>query len=288
MIKEDSLYEKMDMMDQNLPMIFHKDFFSVHDGNDHFTRHWHEKIEFLYFIKGEAVIQCNSVEFEAKAGDLIVINSNELHQGHCTSESAEYYCIIIDTALFQNRFQDICETKYINPMFQNRILFNNKIESCDEAGKYIIEFAKEYYSQKIGYEMVLKANIYQLLTLLLRNHVQLVLTPREYEVRMNNLKRFNKVLEYIEENYNEKITLNHLCSIVNLSRFHFCRIFKDMTGKSVGQYTNSLRINKAETLLKEGEMNITEIAMNCGFNDINYFSRVFKKNRNMAPSQLLK
>jgi AraC-like DNA-binding protein len=288
MIKEGSLYETIDMMDQNMPIIFHKDFFSMQNGSSHFSCHWHEKIEFLYFTKGEAVIQCNSMEFEVKAGDLVVINSNELHQGYCISEKVEYYCIIIDTALFENRFLDICETKYIKPIYQNRILFMNRIENDIEAGKIINEFVKEYDSRKIGYELEIKAYIYHLLTFLLRNHVQLILTPREYEIRMNNLKRLNKVLEYIKVNYNEKIILDQLCSMVNLSRFHFCRIFKDMTGKSVGEYVNSLRINKAEAMLKEGGMNITEIAMNCGFNDINYFSRVFKKYKKLPPSWLLK
>lgn len=287
MDKEILLYENMDMTDQSMPIIFHKDFFSMESGEDNFSSHWHEKIEFLYFIKGKAAIQCNSSEFEVEAGDLIVVNSNELHQGHCISEEAEYYCIIIDTSLFQNRLLDICETKYINPIYHNRILFKNKIENDIDVGKYITEFAREYEAKEIGYEMAIKAYIYQLLTLLLRKHVQLILTPQEYVVRMNNLKRFNKVLEFIEEKYNEKITLNQLCSLANLSRFHFCRIFKDMTGKAVGEYTNSLRINKAEVMLKEGGKNITEIGMSCGFNDINYFSRVFKKYKRIPPSQLL-
>ena len=288
MIKENSLYERMDMMDQRLPIIFHKDIFSMSNGNDNFTCHWHEKIEFLYFTKGQAMIKCNSLEFGVKAGDLIVVNSNELHQGYCISEPCEYYCIIIDTGLFQNRFQDICETKYINLMFQNQILFKNKVENDAEVSKFIMAFVHEFDSKEIGYELELKANIYHLLTLLLRNHVQLILTPKEYEVRMKNLNRFNKVMEFIEENYNEKIELNQLCSMLNLSRFHFCRLFKDLTGKSVGEYTNALRIYKAEAMLKEGELNISEIALLCGFNDINYFSRVFKKYKKVAPSHFIK
>lgn len=282
------LYEKMNMMDQNLPIIFHKDTLLLRDKHSQFRCHWHEKIELLYFIKGEAIIKCNSLEILAKKGDLIVVNSNELHQGHSISQTAEYHCIIFDTSLFQSRYVDTCETKYINPISQNRILFKNKIENDKKVSKYIFEFVNEYEAKEIGYEMAVKATLYQLLVLLLRNHVQLVLTSKEYDVRMKNLKRFNGILEYIENNYNSKITIDQLCSMAHISRFYFCRVFKSITNKSLGEYLNQLRINKAEDLLKNGDVNITEAAMSCGFDDTNYFSRLFKKYKKESPSSFLR
>lgn len=287
MNKDYMLYEnlnKLNKLDRNLPVIFHKDIIVQH-GNA-FSRHWHEAIELLYFIRGEAVITCNSVDFTAKPGDLIVVNSNELHQGFSISESSEYYCIIFDTSLFQSRNVDACETKYINPISQNRILFNNKVENNEEVEKCIAEFVHEYESKDIGYEMSVKSIIYRLLVLLLRNHVQLVLTAKEYDARMKNLKRFNPVLEYIENHYNEKIAIEELCSISNISRFHFCRLFKSITGKTLKEYLNTLRINKAEHMLKDSDLNVTEVAMACGFDDINYFSRVFKKYKKTSPSSV--
>ena len=190
--------------------------------------------------------------------------------------------------MFQSRHVDTCETKYINPISQNRILFKNKIANSKEISKLIHEFVKEFEAKEIGYEMAVKATLYQLLVLLLRNHVQLVLTSKEYDARMRNLVRLNGILEYIENNYGEKITLDQLCSIANISRFYFCRLFKSITGKSLGEYLNQLRINKAEALLKNGEVNITEAAMSCGFDDINYFSRMFKKYKNESPSSILR
>lgn len=288
MSKDYSLYEKIDSMDQSLPVIFHRDHLTNRPGNNYIGCHWHEKIEFLFFLKGEAIIQCNSTSMNVKENDLVVVNSNELHQGHCLSDELDYYCIIVDTSLFQSRRVDICEAKYINPISQNLILFKNKIENDMEVAACINNFVKEFESKEIGYEMAIKACIYQLLVLLLRNYVQLVLTPREYDARMKNLKRLNNILEYIENNYTEKITIDQLCSMANISRFHFCRIFKDITGKSVGEYLNSIRVNKAETMLKETDMNITEVAMACGFNDINYFSRLFKEYKKISPSTVVK
>ena len=190
MSKDYLLYEKMDMMDQSLPITCRKNSFSK-NGDNCFGCHWHEKIELLYFIKGEAVIRCNSLDLFARKGDLVVVNSNELHQGYCVSETVEYYCIIFDTSLLQSRYIDACETKYINPISQNRILFKNKIEKDREVAKCIHSLVKEYEAKQIGFEMAVKATIYQLLVLLIRNHVQLVLSLKEYNSRMKNLKRFN-------------------------------------------------------------------------------------------------
>ncbi len=289
MSKNYLLYEKVDkVMDQNLPIIFHKDYMSESGERSRFNFHWHEAIEFLFFIKGEASIKCNSLEISAKKGDLIVVNSNELHHISSVTESIEYYCIIFDTSLFQSRHVDICEAKYISPISQNHILFKNVVENNKDVAKHIYDFVKEYEAKEVGYEMAVKATLYNLLVLLLRNHVQLVLTSKEYDTRMKNLKRFNGILKYIENNYYEKITIEQLCAMAHISRFYFCRIFKSLTGKSLGEYLNQLRINKAEALLKNGDVNITEAAASCGFNDINYFSRIFKKYKNKSPSSILR
>jgi len=288
MSKDYLLYENMEKMDPNLPIIFHKDHLSKDENGGSFLCHWHEKIELLYFIKGEALIKCNSQEIFAKKGDLIVINSNELHQGYCLTDSVDYYCIIFDTSLFQSRHVDICETKYINPILKNRILFKNKIEKDNQITKLIKEFVREYEAKQIGYEMAVKATLYQILVVLLRNYVQLYLTTKEYDQRMRNMKRFNEVLKYIENNYNEKITIDQLCSMANVSRYYFCRLFKSITDKSLGEYLNQLRINKAEALLKNSDVNITEAALACGFEDVNYFSRLFRKYKKESPSAFRK
>jgi len=147
---------------------------------------------------------------------------------------------------------------------------------------------KEYQSKDIGREIAIKAYIYQLMVILLRGHVKHMLTPREYGIRKKRLERFNKILKFIDENYHEDITIDKLCSMANLSKYRFCHLFKEITGKPFSEYLNMVRINKAEEMLHETDMNVTEIALSCGYNDANYFSRVFKKYRKKAPSTIVK
>ena len=82
----------------------------------------------------------------------------------------------------------------------------------------------------------------------------------------------------------EKITIDQLTAITCLSRDHFSHLFKKLTGRSVNEYINGMRIDKAEMLIKNTDMNITEIAMATGFNDANYFSRIFRKYKKTPPS----
>jgi transcriptional regulator GlxA family with amidase domain len=76
--------------------------------------------------------------------------------------------------------------------------------------------------------------------------------------------------------------------MAGLSRFHFSRLFKELTGRSVTEYVNGIRIGRAEYLLYNTTMTVSEIALAAGFHDIYYFSRIFKKFKNVAPTEMRK
>lgn len=165
-------------------------------------------------------------------------------------------------------------------------LFSNKIRDDLTINECISKLIKEFVVKKSGYELAIKSHIYWLLTLLFRNHKEEVLTQKKYEIRSKNLERFNKILKYIEDNYAEKLAIDNLARNANMSTSNFCHLFKKMTCKTLIEYVNNLRINNAENLLRNTDMNISEVAMVVGFNDINYFSRIFKKYKKIAPNTL--
>lgn len=285
-MKDYSLYVKAYIPDRDFPVqVFRHDYDS---GSHPFSSHWHEQIEFLYFIEGSAVIECDSCPICVSPGDLVIVNSNELHSARYCKKNLSYYCIIIDPSLYRSSFPDACEIKYISPIASNLILFENKISKDGAVSQCINDIIEEYECKKVGYELAVKASVFRLLVILLRNHVKRVLTQKEYNSRLSNLKRFENVMKYIEDNYTEKITIKELSRIAGLSVFHFCHLFKNLTGKSAGEFINSFRIDKAEELLKSTGLNITEVALASGFNDANYFSKQFKKYKMVPPSMIKK
>lgn len=249
-------------------------------------QHWHEYIQFMYFTKGEAVIYCNAKPIQVGLNELIVINSNELHYGKNLHYDLEFYCLKIDFTFLLSNYTDSCQTKYIAPLVQQLILFKNKISSDPQILGCFRQIIDEYFKREPGFELAIKGYIFNLLALLFRGFVEKTFTEKEYLTKVMSFKRFHPILEFIENHFTEDICLTQLAKLANLSPAHFCRIFKKITGESVTGYIHELRISKAYSLLIESDQNISEIALECGFNDINYFSRLFKKYKLIAPSQV--
>jgi len=253
-----------------------------------FECHWHENFEILYFEQGEAVIHCNSRPMHVGPGELIVINSNDLHYGESLSNYLVYYVVEFNLSFLHSNQLDLCQIKYVAPLVNNRILFRNQIEHNDELLSEVRHLIAEYYRQDLGYELAVKAYIYRILVLLLRFYGEKTISETKKERQRRTVDRLNPILEYMESHYTEQLSLGCLAQMAAMSPHYFCRLFKSLTGKSPTEYMNHLRLNKATLLLRETDLTITEIAVAVGFNDSNYFSRLFKKYKHVAPSQLLK
>ena len=99
--------------------------------------------------------------------------------------------------------------------------------------------------------------------------------------------RINKAVRYITDNYYDDLTIEKVSKVTGLHPNYFGVLFKDSTGLSFRQFLTAIRINYAENLLQGGLHNITEVATRCGFTDVCYFSRVYKKTRGIPPSKAI-
>ncbi len=95
----------------------------------------------------------------------------------------------------------------------------------------------------------------------------------------------NQALDYIENNYNKELSLKKVSKKVGLSLYYFSHLFKEEVGVSFVTYLNKFRIKKAKEFLVNSKMNIAEISFEVGYNDPNYFTRVFKEYEDLTPSE---
>ncbi|WP_339265887.1 response regulator [Paenibacillus sp. FSL R5-0470] len=110
-----------------------------------------------------------------------------------------------------------------------------------------------------------------------------------YQVKSNIYrKEVLRITEILQENVENKITLDRLAQEVNMNVNYLCRVFKQDTGRSIVQYMNELKINKAIELLKLPDTRIKEVASQVGIDDPFYFNRVFKKIVGLSPSDFRK
>jgi AraC-like DNA-binding protein len=249
-----------------------------------FPSHWHEHIEFLYVRSGKGIIECDQVPYNVKQGDLIVVNSGELHCGYGVTEEISYYCIIVAPELIHSSMPDICDVKYISPIKRNLILFNNRIGNDNDISECIRLIVSEHENRRIGFELSIKALVYRMLVILIRDHALTMLPPTGSARRKREMERLIDVFEYIENNHSRSITVEELAKMLNVSISRFSHLFREAAAASVTEYINSVRIRRAADLLGSTDMNITQAAMASGYNDVNYFTRQFKKHMGISPS----
>ena len=285
-MKDCKNYYYKEMPDSNFCVdIIQKENFKT--GNQ-LNAHWHEHIQLYYFTDGTAFLECNKKRVTVSSGSIVVINSNELHFLESLSDNLKFYVIRIDLLFLFSNQVDLCQAKFLTPLSQNLIMFKNLIDGDNQILECVKKTIQEYFSNDIGYELAVKSSIYQLIVLLLRKHITKILTNEEFLMKVKNLKRFDSVFKFLEDHYSEKINIKDLADQINISIYHFCRIFKQIAGKTTTNYINGLRMEKAAEFLKEDDLNITEISLKCGFKDINYFSRLFKKYYGISPTNLKK
>ncbi|MBQ5801334.1 MAG: helix-turn-helix transcriptional regulator [Clostridia bacterium] len=97
------------------------------------------------------------------------------------------------------------------------------------------------------------------------------------------ITRLRSVISYIEENFKKKITLDELALVSGFSVGHFSSFFKKGTGKTPIEYLNEVRINKAREKLLTTDESVTSISLECGFENLGYFIRLFKKTNGSSP-----
>lgn len=112
--------------------------------------------------------------------------------------------------------------------------------------------------------------------------------PGQSAASLSQKQNMQKVKEYLEQHYFEKITLEQLSEIFYINKFYLTRMFKEQFGTTLGSYLLQVRITHAKQLLRFTDKTIERIGQECGMNDANYFTRTFKKVEGIPPGEYRK
>ena len=266
-MKDINLYEKIPSHEKNFSIKFR-----LYESTSALMPHWHEHIELMYLLDGECDFIVRGQVMPAKTGDLLVINSAEVHSFEIKN-SLKFFSVL----LYPSFFDDIDF---------DGVLLKNLISNDERIGSIFHLINQEAESAKPMSDMMIKSYAYQLMSYLGRNYANK--SARVQNDNSAHLERLNKVLEYISANYTSGISTRDLAAMCFLSEAHFCRFFKSAVGKSCTDYINRYRIEKAAILLTNTNESVSVIASQTGFDDLNYFSRVFKQIKGLSPSKYRK
>lgn len=253
------------------------------------TAHWHEEAEFTRIEKGSCTYQIHLETYEVEEGDLIFIPPAVLHAISNEKEErmqSETYVFHMD--FLGAKAADICAIRYLNPLMNQKLIPPFVIQKghpiYEKAADLFENINAEYDKKTPGYELVIKSYLLQLVAILLpycnRNtETDALLTE--------HAKKLKEVLSYIDAHYMEELTIPGLAGICFFSEYYFMRFFKKYMGMSCVQYIKNVRLERAADQFENGENNTLEVALSCGFSNLSYFHREFKKKYGMTPKRFI-
>ncbi len=240
--------------------------------------HWHDEYEFIYVKKGNCLCMVNGDSFTVGEGDAILISAGELHTV-APYGGGEFFAAVIHPYM--------CGAECSN-LFSGNITFNHLFSHKNQAESFVIEELLELYdvfmAKNYAYELKLKSKICSLFSLLF----ELGLYGDTAGKHSRNMGVFEDLIEYIHSNYSEDITLDRLAEISNYSKPYVIKLFKENAGKTPFDYINRYRVYKAQEMLINTEKSIIEIALECGFCNIGYFNKLFKRYLGATPGSFRK
>ncbi|MBY6054725.1 AraC family transcriptional regulator [Cytobacillus firmus] len=242
--------------------------------------HWHEEIQFILSVKGEAIVQINEEKLAVKEGEGIFINSGCLHSAEDLNGDCVYICLNVSPHfLLPQELYSSYIYPYISATNLPYIILNRSEDWGKSILESIIEIKKLINDNPPFYEI----NITSLLTFiwqqLIRNGFQLEYSQTEVENHM----RMKAMLNWIHQHFAEKVTLADIAKAGRLSNSECCRYFKKILKTTPINYLIHYRIQKSLPLLQERDSNVTEVAFKAGFNSSSYFIEKFRKSMNMTP-----
>lgn len=262
-------YELHTYEDPSFPFIFHQTTMSPYQSD--FLSHWHENIEILFVTEGEIVVMSDANIVTACKDDIVFINSNNVHHIRTNDLKSKYFCLIIDCKFCEEYGLDIEEI-----IFQ-RLITDNFIKD-----KYLA-IEEEFRIKKVLYKVVIKSFVMEMLIYLYREYV-LSETAFSNKSKTEKIVTIKNAIRYIQNNYHKNISVIDVASDAGLSKYYFCHIFKEFTGITTVKYINILRCEKAKKMLQNGIYRVEEVAYLCGFENLSYFSKTYKKYMGCLPS----
>lgn len=273
-------------MEREITPVQPDDFFIImnhYDAKFDYPIHYHPEYELNLVMNstGKRIVGDSIQEYTEM--DLILIGPNTYHKWNGDNEDNNSHVITVQFPedLFHQSFLD---RKLMSPIKELLKKSYRGIEFSEttkiEMKSRIMNLCKSH-----GFDSVLNflSILYDLA--ISRNQKLLASSTFKSEFEIPKSRRIKKVVQYLQENYNEEIMLSDVAKMVNMSESAFSHFFKRRTQRSFSHYLIDIRIGHACRMLLESNQNISEICFNSGFNNLSNFNRLFKKKKGCTPSE---
>ena len=252
--------------------------------------HWHNELEIIYVEKGSLIFTVDTIPLKVSQGQCIIISSGQLHSANfINNEVSIHHALLFDLSFLSSASIDYCQKNYISPLINGQYRFPLVIDETSNWGSDVIKEVKEGIKicdkKEFGWEMGIKACLYKMIYIIAKEDKFNIDEAAASSSISYKIKVIKKSLNYIHENYTNKIYIEDLAKEVNMNPQYFCRFFKTNVGKTPVEFINEFRIEEASKIIKTEDKKISDVCYEVGFDNFSYFIKKFKEYKNCTPNK---
>lgn len=253
------------------------------NGNYEREKHWHTSVELFAVLDGGLCFFLNEEEYPLGAGELIIINSNEIHSIHAP-ERNKTVVLQIPLKQFEGYFtaQRFIRFKSAARLGRDK---RSGIPDNRKLAFFIEELYKVYDAREVGWEFRTMALYYNILFLLVKDYRESEAAPKEIQ-DSRRLDALSKITTYMREHYTEELKLSDMAAMFGYSDAYLSRMFKKYAKVNFKSYLQEIRMAFAYRELMNTDHTISQIAMDNGFASSRAFSGEFRKKYGILPSEV--
>ncbi|MCQ6559763.1 AraC family transcriptional regulator [Paenibacillus mendelii] len=269
------------------PLLSLKVFQSQRNHDFFINWHYHRELELLLVNEGMLDVYIEEEVHRLNAGDIAIIGAKQLHRDRSLGMPMNYIVLQFDLEQFFDHstmpyMRFFSEEK--SPLSQANYIFRENESARLEAADCIRAIHKEVTFKQVGYELAVSMIIKKLLLLMIRSDSKKVLMEGEDFDRA----RLRAVLDYVEDHLTDRIQVEEVCKMANMSYYYFVKFFKKAIGLSFTEYVNYRKIKWAERILLTKDMSVSAVGDHIGMPNMAHFYKMFKKYNDCSPKQFQK
>ena len=250
--------------------------------------HWHEEMEIIAVKKGRGIVTVDRKRYEVGEGEFLFVFPGQLHGiSRRAGETVEYENIIFRLELLMSGGEDPWTDRFLLPLAEGRakepLYVAKDREGYEEFAVCVQRMDGISGERGYAYQLGIKSGLFWLLYLAAACQGR---TGAGEERRNKVREKMKQILSYVEEHYGERITIEEAAAVCYYSPSHFMKYFRQYMGISFVQYLNDYRLARAWAQLARTGETVTNIAQGCGFENLSYFNRLFKRRYGMTPGQM--
>lgn len=245
--------------------------------------HWHEELEVFTVETGTARVSVPGADYIIKQGEGFFVNTGILHGvWQDGAESCHLHSIVFHPHYIGGSADSILWQKYLEPLLTSSSCSCVHFTGVQKEPVGAIDRAWQLCArEEEGYEFGIRDQLSQVVLFLAQNLAFATKKPSAKTLRDG--ERMKRMLQYIQEHYAEEIFLPQIAESAHIGESECLRCFRSMIGCSPLQYVKQLRLQKAAGLLLSTNLKISEIGMQCGFQEMSYFAKEFRAMKGCTP-----